>query len=137
MTERLYYQNPEVLEFQADVMGVEQFESRYRICLNRSAFYPTSGGQLFDTGLLAGQPVLDVIEVDGAVWHVIESTPAFKIGDTISGTVDAWRRRDNMQKHTGQHILSQAFITVAAAATISSRLGEDDCTVDLDRAAGF
>jgi alanyl-tRNA synthetase len=133
MTERLYYQNPDVLEFQAVVIGAEQFESRYRICLDRSAFYPTSGGQLFDTGQLGDQSVIDVIEIDGDIWHVIENAPAYKIGDMITGKVDAVRRRDNMQKHTGQHILSQAFITVAGAATVSSRLGEDDCTVDLDR----
>ena len=132
MTERLYYHDAGILEFQAVAQAIEKDDSRYRIRLDRSAFYPTSGGQMHDIGQLAGQPVIDVIEIDRDVWHIVDEPPAYQVGETVTGKIDSDRRRDSMQKHTGQHILSQAFIAVCGAKTVSSRLGEDDCTVDLD-----
>jgi alanyl-tRNA synthetase len=133
MTERLYYDDSSVLAFTARVIDLKQTGETAQVILDRSAFYPTSGGQLFDTGTLADAVVKDVLEEDGEVIHVLDGAPSFQVGDQIDGRVDAVRRRDNMQKHTGQHILSRALIEICDAATVSSRLGEDDCTVELNR----
>lgn len=133
MTERLYYHDSSVLTFTARVTGLKADAEMIRVVLDRSAFYPSSGGQLFDTGLLAEAAVKEVIEEDGEVIHILEKTPSFRIGDQIEGRVDGLRRRDNMQKHTGQHILSRALIEICDAATVSSRLGEEGCTVEVNR----
>lgn len=132
MTERLYYNDSYLTEFSASVESVEKVEDCYHVRLNRSAFYPTSGGQLFDTGFLSDEKVIDVVDSNGDVIHVLESNPSFQIGDEITGKIDWVRRRDNMQKHTGQHLLSQAFIKICNAPTISARLSEEYSTVDLD-----
>lgn len=133
MTERLYYTDSQALTFKAAVTGIDEADGRYRVTLERSAFYPTSGGQLSDTGNLSGERVVEVVEDGGEVYHILESKPGFSVGDKISGKVDEARRRDNMQKHTGQHILSRAFIEVCDADTVSSRLGEEDSTIELNR----
>jgi alanyl-tRNA synthetase len=133
VTERLYYTDAGLLEFEAVVRDIIAEGETARVRLDRSAFYPTSGGQLFDTGVLGGTAVVDVTEVDNEVWHFLSIKPGFGVGDTVTGKIDHERRRDNMQKHTGQHILSQSFITVCGAETVSSRLGEEDCTIDLNR----
>jgi alanyl-tRNA synthetase len=133
MTERLYYTDSTLLTFKAKVTGIDQVEDLYRVRLDQSAFYPTSGGQLFDTGNLSGARVIDVIEEKEEVFHIVENEPTFKVDDKVSGKIDENRRRDNMQKHTGQHILSRALIEVCDAATVSARLGEDDSTIDVSR----
>ncbi len=132
MTERLYYTDSSLLEFDAAITGVEEIgTARYAILLDRSAFYPTSGGQLHDIGELSGVPVVEVVEDNSRIWHILDRKPPFGPGDTVAGKIDRLRRRDNMQKHTGQHILSQAFVRICGAETVSSRLGESDSTVDL------
>jgi alanyl-tRNA synthetase len=133
MTERLYYRDSSLLTFSGRVVGLTMAGETARVVLDRSAFYPSSGGQLHDIGTLADSAVIDVVEEDDEVIHILNRAPSFQIGDEVEGRVDAARRRDNMQKHTGQHILSRAFIEICGAATVSSRLGEDDCTVELDR----
>lgn len=135
MTERLYYNDSSILTFKATVTAIGEHEGQWRIQLDKSAFYPTSGGQLFDTGNLSGKRVVEVIEEGGEVFHILESAPGFEAGDKVSGKIDADRRRDNMQKHTGQHILSRAFIEVCGAETVSARLGEEDSTIDVNREA--
>ncbi len=133
MTERLYYTDSYLLTFKAAVTGIEENDGRYRVRLEQSAFYPTSGGQLSDTGNLSGEKVTEVVDEGGEVYHILDAKPAFAVGDKVSGKVDEARRRDNMQKHTGQHILSRAFIEVCDAETVSSRLGDEDSTVELNR----
>ncbi len=133
MTERLYYTDSHILTFKATVTGVEEVDGVYRVRLDRSAFYPTSGGQLFDTGNLSGATVREVVEEQGEIYHILESPPGFAVGDKVSGKIDGIRRRDNMQKHTGQHILSRAFIEVCEVETVSARLGEEDSTIDVNR----
>jgi len=133
MTERLYYHDSSILTFKAIVTGIDQVEDGYRVRLDKSAFYPTSGGQLYDTGNLSGMPVIEVMEEDGEVFHVLKEKPLFGVGDKVSGKIDYERRRDNMQKHTGQHILSAALIETCNAETVSSRLGEDDSTIEVNR----
>jgi len=133
MTERLYYHDSSILTFKATVTGIDQVEDRFRVRLDKSAFYPTSGGQLFDTGNLSGLAVIEVIEEEGEVFHILKDKPSFAVGDKVSGKIDYERRRDNMQKHTGQHILSAALIEACKAETVSSRLGEEDSTIEVNR----
>jgi alanyl-tRNA synthetase len=133
MTDRLYYHDSYILDFQAGVTAIDRSDGKYCVRLDRSAFYPTSGGQLFDTGLLGGEKVIDVVEETGDVLHILADKPAFEVGDEVDGKIDEVRRRDNMQKHTGQHILSRAFIEIGNAETVSARLSEEDSTVDLNR----
>lgn len=133
MTERLYYTDSSLLAFKAKVTSIEEKDELYRVCLDRSAFYPTSGGQLFDTGNLSGVKVVEVVEEDGEVYHMTADKPSFEVGDKVAGMIDSVRRRDNMQKHTGQHILSRSLIEICGAGTVSARLGEEDSTIDVDK----
>jgi len=131
VTDRLYYQDSFLLEFDAAIVDSRQADGKWHTVLNRSAFYPTSGGQLHDTGTLNGVEVIEVIETDsGDVCHVT-GREVGAVGDNIRGTVNAARRLGNRQKHTAQHILSQAFIKLAQAETVSVHLGEEYASVEL------
>jgi alanyl-tRNA synthetase len=106
--------------------------------LDRTAFYPTSGGQPFDTGVLrvdsAAPRVVEVIdrEQDGAVVHVVESAGGdLRPGAAVHGEIDSPRRRDHMQQHSGQHVLSAAFVRLLNAPTVSFHLGDESCSIDL------
>ncbi len=137
MTERLYYADPYCREFDAIVQRVDQRAGRLAVALDRTAFYPTSGGQPFDTGTLGGVAVLDVIdEDDGGVMHVIGEPAAgvrLEPGQPVHGAID-WRRRfDHMQQHTGQHLLSAACDRLFGARTVSFHLGATASTIDLAR----
>lgn len=102
------------------------------VALTASAFYPTSGGQPHDTGLLNGVAVTDVRADDDTVWHLLEARLP---GGPVQGEV-AWPRRyDHMQQHTGQHILSQAFVVTNGAETVGFHLGVNSATIDLNQAA--
>lgn len=134
MTSRLYYHDPRCLEFEARVLDVtpDAGSGRLRVLLDRSAFYPTTGGQPFDTGRLGDAHVVDVVEDDeGRVVHVVEGTVS--AGDLVRGVIDWPRRLDHMQQHTGQHVLSAAFERLHAARTVSFHLGADASTIDLDK----
>jgi alanyl-tRNA synthetase len=134
MTERLYYNDPYLAEFSATVTSVQDAGGRRVVRLDRTAFYPTSGGQPADVGRLAGAEVIDVIDEDHEVLHVIRGEVA--AGSTVSGRVDWTRRFDHMQQHTGQHVLSAAFDRLLHARTESFHLGSDSATIDLDRDLG-
>ena len=129
-TERLYYDDPYLLEFDAGVLDRIPLQDRFGILLDRTAFYPTSGGQPNDLGTLNGIPLLDVYEdeVSGAVVHVV---PEPVSGPAVHGVVDAERRRDHMQQHSGQHVLSQAFVELFNWPTVSFHLGASASTIDL------
>ncbi len=131
MTERLYYHDAYLAAFDATVVGVSSHEGRPAVVLDRTAFYPTSGGQPFDTGMLGGAKVIDVIDGDnGVILHLIEG----ELGPgTVHGTIDWSRRFEHMQQHTGQHVLSAAFDRVASARTESFHLGSVSSTIDLNR----
>lgn len=132
MTERLYYTDPSIAEFQATVTHVDLIDGRRIVRLDRTAFYPSSGGQPFDLGTLAGVRVVDVNEGEsGEVNHVVEGDLA--VGATVEGWIDWARRFDHMQQHTGQHVLSAAFDTLLNARTESFHLGADSATIDLAR----
>ena len=129
MTERLYYTDAETLEFDARVTESGDTGGRPSVVLDRTAFYPTSGGQPFDTGTLGGAQVLDVIDEGERVVHVL-SAP-LQPGVDVHGVIDVARRRDHMQQHTGQHVLSAAFDRLFANPTVSFHLGAEGCTIDL------
>src|SRR5688572_28620844 len=134
MTERLYYKDPALAHFEARVTHVEILEGRQHVRLDRTAFYPTSGGQPFDTGTLGGGRVIDVVDdEDGDVRHVVEGT--LTEGASVQGRVDWTRRFDHMQQHTGQHVLSAAFDRLFENRTTSFHMGADLSTIDLAREA--
>jgi alanyl-tRNA synthetase len=136
MTDRLYYADAYCREFSAAVTRVGRRDGRTIVVLDRTAFYPTSGGQPFDTGTLAALPVLDVLdEGDGTVTHVLDehAAGAVTVGQTIHGAIDWPRRFDHMQQHTGQHVLSAAADRLFGARTVSFHLGRDASTIDLSR----
>ena len=131
MTERLYYHDPYLREFEATVLETTSHEGKIAIVLDRTAFYPTSGGQPFDVGTLSGARVLDVVDADdGRILHVVDRAPG---GAAVKGAIDWPRRFDHMQQHTGQHVLSAAFDRLLKARTESFHLGADYSTIDLAR----
>jgi alanyl-tRNA synthetase len=135
VTERIYYTDPACLEFDATVVSASTADGRSIVVLDRTAFYPTSGGQPFDTGRLGEADVTDVIDLDnGAIGHVV-SAPLVE-GATVHGRVDGARRFDHMQQHTGQHILSAAFDRLHRARTVGFHLGAVLSTLDLDKVLG-
>ncbi|HEV2861337.1 MAG TPA: DHHA1 domain-containing protein [Pyrinomonadaceae bacterium] len=133
MTERLYYNDSHLTEFDARVVAVTRdADGRAAVMLDRTAFYPTGGGQPFDTGALGETRVVDCVdEGEGGVLHVVEGEPPAE-GSQVKGRVDWPRRLDHMQQHTGQHILSQAFVELFGAQTRSFRMMADASEVDVD-----
>lgn len=133
MTVRLYNQEPYQISFLAHVVERVTWDGQPAVRLDQSAFYPTGGGQPCDAGWLDEVPVVDVVEreSDGAVLHVLTGPlPA----DEVQGRVDWTRRFDLMQQHTGQHILSAAFVERLEAQTVGFHLSDDYATIDVDRA---
>ena len=135
MTERLYYHDPYLREFDAELLDTVSHEGRTALVLDRSAFYPTSGGQPFDVGTFADVRVLEVVEADdGRVLHVVDRAPS---ATRLHGTIDWTRRFDHMQQHTGQHVLSAAFDRLLDNRTTSFHMGSETATIDLAREASF
>jgi alanyl-tRNA synthetase len=128
-TERLYYTDSYLKEFEARVVRSVPDPRGIRVYLDRTAFYPDSGGQPSDSGTLGEISVLDVIDEGGEVAHVLAEALS---GDSATGLIDWPRRFDHMQQHTGQHILSAAFETIAKLKTASFHLGKETSTIDLD-----
>jgi alanyl-tRNA synthetase len=134
MTDRLYYTDPYLKAFDATVDRVEERDGRVVVRLDRTAFYPTSGGQPFDTGLLGASRVVDVVDDDdGSIAHVVDQAGALQAGHTVQGEIDWARRFDHMQQHTGQHVLSAAFDRLSGVRTVSFHLGAAASTIDLAR----
>ena len=138
MTERLYYHDSFLYNFEAEVRDIPG-GPRPAVILDRTAFYPTSGGQVFDTGTISTEAneslqVTEVVEAeDGRIVHYLETPPkGIKPGTKVHGEVDATRRRDHMQQHTGQHVLSAAFVRLYGMPTVSFHMGNDYCSIDLD-----
>jgi alanyl-tRNA synthetase len=133
MTGRLYYKDAYLTHFRARVIERLEWDGHPAVVLERSAFYPTGGGQPHDTGWLDGVVVVDVVEreADGAVVHVLASDLA---SEEVEGRVNWDRRFDLMQQHTGQHILSAAFLESFEANTVGFHLSDEYATIDLDLA---
>ena len=145
MTDRLYYHDSFLYEFEGEVTEVVPavaINARHGVYLDRTAFYPTSGGQVHDTGWIAPagersetarMRVAEVTETeDGRVVHYIEADKAPERGLRIRGLIDPVRRRDHMQQHSGQHVLSAAFIKLYDMPTVSFHMGEESSSIDLD-----
>ncbi|HFD39025.1 MAG TPA: alanyl-tRNA editing protein, partial [Anaerolineae bacterium] len=133
MTGRLYYDDAYRTRFQARVVERLEWEGQPAVVLDRTAFYPTGGGQPHDTGALNGVPVVDVVsrQEDEAVVHVLAAPLA---DEQVVGQVDWARRFDLMQQHTGQHVLSAACVEQLGANTVGFHLSGEYATIDLDRA---
>ena len=131
MTDRLYYTDSYLTQFEGTVIAVREVGGRTGVVLDRTAFYPSSGGQPFDTGTLGGATVVDVLdEEDGTVVHILDGrTP----DGCVTCRLDWVRRFEHMQQHTGQHLLSAAFERLLGAATVSFHLGSTAATIDLAR----
>ena len=155
MTDRLYYTDPYLRAFDATIARVDRRDDRLVVTLDRTAFYPTSGGQPFDTGRLGPLRVVDVVdEEDGSIAHVVEpstlnaepgtTNPVRRTnlepgtlnpepGQVVRCEIDWARRFDHMQQHSGQHVLSAAFDTLFGVPTLSFHLGGAVSTIDLAR----
>ena len=145
MTERLYSTDSFLTNFDAIVTDIQEVsrasgQSLWRVALDRSAFYPTGGGQPYDIGTLTAtsrsgtELTAEIIDVEedehGEVWH--HTFKPLVAGTAVRGVIDATRRLDHMQQHSGQHLLSAAFIEICGARTVSFHLGETSSTIDLD-----
>jgi alanyl-tRNA synthetase len=130
MTHRLYYTDSYLCDFEAAV--IDTADERRRVYLDRTAFYPTSGGQPFDTGQLSGIAVTDVVDEGDRIAHLLKSPLA---GDRVAGRIDWGRRFDHMQQHTGQHVLSAVLAELVGHTTVGVHFGRDCSTVDLDATA--
>jgi alanyl-tRNA synthetase len=129
---RPYYADSYLTSFESVVTATGEMAGQPTAVLDRTWFYPSSGGQPNDTGELGGRRVVDVqIQGDGEVVHVLDGPVPL---GPIRGVIDWSRRWDHMQQHTGQHILSQAFVQLADAPTIGFHLGVDYVSVDLETA---
>lgn len=132
-TERLYYADSHLIEFEARVIDkTERVSSWTAVTLDRTAFYPTGGGQPSDTGTLNGTRVVECID-DGenGVLHVTQGS-VLQVGSLVKGRIDWPRRLDHIQQHTGQHIFSQAFVTLFNAPTRSFRVLDQACEIDVE-----
>ena len=125
---RLYFDDPYMWAFEAKIIEMLTFEGKPAVVLDRTCFYPEGGGQPSDRGDLNGIPVVEVVELEGRILHLLER----EIGEKdVTGRIDGARRFDHMQQHTGQHILSQAFYTLLEGETRSFHLGQDVSTLEI------
>jgi alanyl-tRNA synthetase len=128
-TERLYYADCYLREFEARVLRSEAAPNGFKVYLDHTAFYPASGGQPMDSGTIAGLEVLEAVDEGEEIAHLLRHVPE---GESVTGKI-AWARRfDHMQQHTGQHILSAAFERIGGYKTVSFHLGEESSSIDLD-----
>ncbi len=132
-TVKLYFRDSSVLEFHATVLDVKPSERGECIVVDQTAFYPTGGGQPNDIGTLGNAPLVDVFEDEtGTIYHLVEQAGLITSGQSVIGIIDRVRRLDHLQQHSGQHILSQAFVQACGAETRSFHLGAQTSTIDID-----
>jgi alanyl-tRNA synthetase len=139
MTERLYYRDSFLCHFDAEVRSVLE-SPRPALVLDQTAFYPTSGGQIHDTGWLTTESsgskirVTEVVDSeDGHVVHYLEAPlKNAEPGTRLRGEIDAARRRDHMQQHSAQHVLSAAFVQLFNMPTVSFHMADDYCSIDVE-----
>lgn len=133
-SERIYYTDAYCTTFTARITDLSVVNGRPTVALDQTCFYPTSGGQAHDTGVLGERRVVDVfVDEAGTVRHVLDAPlPAAAVGRPIQGEIDWERRYDHMQQHAGQHLLSQVFHRLLGVETLSVHFGAQSSTVDLD-----
>jgi alanyl-tRNA synthetase len=134
-TKKLYWDDPFALSFETNAASASSWDGRPSLILGETLFYPEAGGQLGDTGSLdIGGRAVAVVDTqvtdDGVIHHIIDALP--EASGPVRGAVDKARRLDHMAQHTAQHMLSAALADVARADTVSARLGQTACTIDLD-----
>lgn len=138
MSARRYYQDAYTTTFSSKIIEKSIEADQAAIVLENTYFYPTSGGQPADRGMMNGLAVQDVTirETDGAIMHWLDGAASRRlaVGEEVTAVIDWPRRFDHMQQHTGQHILSQAFIRLAEAETVGFHLSDNNVTIDLDTA---
>ncbi|MDO4739954.1 MAG: alanyl-tRNA editing protein [Eubacteriales bacterium] len=134
MTERLYYADPYLLEFEARVTGVQRTERGWEVRLDRSAFYPTSGGQGCDLGWIGSARVVDVEAREGDVVHLVESE--LREGEQVRCSIDAQRRTDHMQQHCGEHMLAYLVWKNFGGFTHGLHIGEEFSSIDVTMPGG-
>jgi alanyl-tRNA synthetase len=138
MTRRLYYTDAYTTRFTARIVEITRHQQSPAVVLDQSYFYPTSGGQPYDTGqLFQDDPVAHVVDVvvrpdDNALLHILDREWHAGMGNRVICEIDWSRRFDHMQQHTGQHILSQALIRLVEAETVGFHLSDKTMTIDLD-----
>ena len=130
MTEKLYYKDSHIHEFEATVIGCEERKGGYAVILDRSAFFPEGGGQQGDSGYIAGVRVSDTHEKEGALHHYTESPLA--VGEAVSCRIDYEQRRRRMQNHSGEHIVSGITNRLHGYNNVGFHMGEDCMTIDFD-----
>jgi alanyl-tRNA synthetase len=126
ITERLYYTDPYLIEFEAQALEVAP--DGLQVYLDRTAFYPTSGGQPFDLGLLAGCELVEVIDEGERILH---RTSVPVAPGPMRGQINWPRRYDHMQQHTGQHLLSAVMVELYGFETLSFHMGDEVSTIEL------
>ena len=130
MTERLYYENAYLTEFEATVLDCIPKKGQYHVLLDRSAFYPTSGGQPYDKGTLGGIEILDVyVDEPGNVWHVLGEPLVLQAH--VHGILDWKRRFDHMQQHAADHMIASALWRLMGGVTIGLHISSDLSTIDV------
>lgn len=127
--EKLYYDDPYLRDFTAEIVNIEEHLGKFRVTLDKTAFFPGGGGQSCDTGMIGDHKVIDVYEENDIVYHIVEKKP-IKIHN-VKCNIDSERRTDGMCQHLGQHILSGCFFNLFNANTFAIHLGADISTVDI------
>ena len=131
MSKRLFYEEPYLQEFKGKILEKVRIDGKPALILDNTCFYPTSGGQPNDLGCIQNVLIVDVIEDNEKIIHVLKEDIIEECGDIVIGKINWKRRFDHMQQHLGQHILSGALIKLWGAETVSFHLGEEVCTLDI------
>ena len=129
-TEKLYYADPFLTEFDARVLACEAVKDGFAVVLDRTAFYPEGGGQPYDTGVLGGAEVLDVHERAGVITHKCASP--LPVGAAVHGKIDRARRFDHMQQHSGEHICSGLICARYGCDNVGFHMGAESVTIDFN-----
>ena len=130
-TEKTYYSEPQAVAGEAMVVDAREAEGKVSVVLDRSIFYPEGGGQPCDLGILGGSAVLNVQEEGPVIVHTVEGPFPYAAGDRVPMAIDAKRRRDNSQQHSGQHLLSAVLEREYGIHTLGFHLGAAYCTIDV------
>lgn len=127
--EQLYYENPYLKEFTANIIETKEIDGKFHLILDKTAFFPGGGGQWCDTGKIGDLDVLEVYEKENVIYHVVNSLPSQTTN--LKCVIDWDTRIDSMQQHLGQHVLSGSFFNLFNANTFAIHLGADISTVDI------
>ena len=134
MTQRLYYDNVYLTAFDAQVIACRPCGDAWEVLLDRSAFYPTSGGQPYDTGKLGDARVTDVNVLSGEVWHTVDRP--LTVGAAVHGEIDWARRFDHMQQHAADHMIASALHRLLGGVTIGLHISAEVSTIDVAMPGG-